>query len=395
MEYNIIKKNGKLYKFESFWQEVFNTKGQKDEKNRIYPTLKNNHKKTWHMKKLFLYKLKKLEENNKNNSHKKWYKFNLDECTICKGKINNVYYIVNGIVWHGSLLHYVLKHNIIPSESFIDFVIRYDNNGHNIIKISRTLVPGKIIAKYDKTLLKLHKNQIYIMDSLMEHGQRKIYSVNARQKLKFSEHAGLLDFDTVNLSKILVYANTNVISRGDSEIFFPNTLDDAFNYEYIFHTHPPTHGTGGRAKLGILYEFPSISDIFHFLEHYNNGRCQGSIVIAPEGMYIIRKLKVDNKKILVDEDALFDGLSTIFPQVQMEAIDKWSDEFETQHSFMSGPAQDYTYIKQVNQVLSNYQLHIDYYSRIYEHKAWIIDTIYLPVFTVEQQNINNNDSQEP
>ena len=216
----------------------------------------------------------------------------------------------------------------------------------------------------------------------MRHGKKKIYS--HKSKLKFSEHAGLLNFNNNSLIQILVYANTNIISKGDSDIFFPNSLEDAYKYEYIFHTHPPTHSYGGRAINGILYEFPSINDIFHFLDHYNNGMIQGSIIIAPEGMYIIRKHIVDNKKIFVDEDKLYNDFNTKFFNIQNKAIDIYGISF-TKHDFLSSVAQDYKYINKLNNVLHKYFLHIDYYSRILEHNEWIIDTIYVPIYSVEKE----------
>ena len=63
----------------------------------------------------------------------------------------------------------------------------------------------------------------------------------------------------------------------------------------MFHTHPPTPFPGSRVVDGILYEFPSISDIYHFADHFNAGETQGSLIIAPEGMYIIRAQDNINK----------------------------------------------------------------------------------------------------
>ena len=41
------------------------------------------------------------------------------------------------------------------------------------------------------------------------------------------------------------------------------------------------------------------------MDHYNDGKTQGSIIIAAEGMYNIRKTNFDSKKIDIDEDNLF------------------------------------------------------------------------------------------
>ena len=68
----------------------------------------------------------------------------------------------------------------------------------------------------------------------------------------------------------------------------PNNVEDMFNYEYIFHTHPPTPRPGGRVNVGIVYELPSIGDVLHFIDHFNDGKISGSIVITSEGIYNIR-----------------------------------------------------------------------------------------------------------
>ena len=69
---------------------------------------------------------------------------------------------------------------------------------------------------------------------------------------------------------------------------------DAVDFEYMFHTHPATPYPGARINEGILYEFPSVSDLFHLIDHHNDGITQGSMIITPEGMYIIKC--IDNTK---------------------------------------------------------------------------------------------------
>ena len=53
------------------------------------------------------------------------------------------------------------------------------------------------------------------------------------------------------------------LNREDEDILLPIDLPDIKDYEYIFHTHSPTPFPGSRAVDGVLYEFPSISDIYH------------------------------------------------------------------------------------------------------------------------------------
>ena len=67
-------------------------------------------------------------------------------------------------------------------------------------------------------------------------------------------------------------------------------------------------------KNGILYEFPSISDITHFIEHHNNGKLLGSIIMAPEGIYIIRKNNFNRNPIHVDYNIMIKDLQDIFSE---------------------------------------------------------------------------------
>ena len=163
-------------------------------------------------------------------------------------------------------------------------------------------------------------------------------------------------------------------------------MKEAKDYEYIFHTHPPTPKHGGRAKeMGILYEFPSISDIFHFIDHFNDGTTQGSMVITPEGLYNIRKLIFDSKKLKLDEETLYTEMRNAMRNAQTKALDKYGTDFTT-YDFYSKIAQDREYIGMINKVLNKYQITIDYFSRQVDEKGkWYIDTIYLPIYVIEKK----------
>lgn len=337
----------------------------------------------WPNKEMFIDKLTSVQNQIKHNNfipYKKSKKciFNDDD------NVTTGYYNINNIKWEDGLLHYIKNHNVVPANNaFIEYIFNYKNEE------SKPIITGKIngisIVKNDKKYLKLDRNQILILDALMEHGGYKIYKSSSQQKkiYKYSEHAGLLDFNTSGLEKIIISGNTTRVDLNDDDIFLPKNMIDAFDYEYIFHTHPPTPRPGGRAKEGILYEFPSVSDLFHFKDHYNGGRTQGSIVVAPEGMYIIRKKIYDNKKININEDMLYKNITKIMAQVQDMAIDKYGVYF-SREIFFSQIAQDTVYINMINKVLNKYKMHIDYYPRIKDNKNhWVIDTIYLPVYVIE------------
>ena len=225
------------------------------------------------------------------------------------------------------------------------------------------------------------------MDALMQHGSyTKKYKDN--KTYRYSEHAGLLDFNVDDLEKIIVSSKPSRVDDGDDTIYLPENITDAYDYEYFFHTHPATPKAGGRVNDGILYEFPSVSDIFHFIEHYNNGVTQGSIIISPEGMYVIRKSVIDDKKIIIkNEDNVYDAIEDYMTVVQDKAIKKYGYKF-TLNEFYSKIAQDIKYIKMINKYLAQYNIYIEYSPRKKnKENLWLIESIYLPVYVIEPNNI--------
>ena len=341
-------------------------------------------------------------------------------CKICGKKNIDRYILYSGNrARSDGVIHYIEKHNVEPSVSFKDYI--YNNLMKNIEKDlsrarARSSKNNKINNKISNKILedpelkkvtlekvkinnedyaKLERNKILILDALMAAGGKFKKYVDPYDKniKRYSEHAGFLDFDNGSLQKIVVSAQTDRVDEGDNEIFLPKDMDEMLEYEYIFHTHPPTPNAGGRAEYGILFEYPSIGDIFHFIDHYNDGNVLGSMVIAAEGLYNIRRvnlsdldpeeLDIKNKKpkgkmedIDIDEDRLYDDYRKIFRKLQREAIDKYGIKFEQEY-FYDTIAQDTSYMKRFNKVLNRYQIHIDFYPRKKDGKHWYIDTIFL------------------
>ena len=178
----------------------------------------------------------------------------------------------------------------------------------------------------------------------------------------------------------------------DPDIVLPENLNDQIDYEFMFHTHPPTPLPGSRAKQGILYEFPSVDDLFHFIEHFNDGLTQGSIIIAPEGLYII-KAKKDTNKITIsraEEKKIYNELNFIMFNINNKAIKKYGDNID-QSLFYSKISQDKTYIKSLNNSINNLfkkQIKIIYKPRSYDKKIkkWILNDLYLSVAVIEPSN---------
>ena len=400
---NILKKeNNKIIKLESYFESEKNSKTKDDLDNKFpYPI----EGKFWTDKEQFLDKLIKVEKFILFT--KDFYNLeNPEKCVLCYEKekknitVSTGYYSLNDIIWKNSLIHYILHHNIKPSNEFIDFIYQYNikntdkNNKNNKNNFDVLEIDGESYMQDNIKYLKVHKNQILIMDALMIHGgyNKKYFDIHQKEFYRFSEHAGILDFDDLGLDKIIISAKTSRVDKNDNEIYFPKNMKEAFDYEYIFHTHPPTPKPGSRAKFGILYEFPSISDILHFIAHYNLGETQGSIVIAPEGLYNIRKFSQNNKnKLNIDNIDSIDGenkmiqkLSKVFNKVQYNSIQKYGTKF-TLDKFYKEIIQDFTAIDGANNILHEYDIHIDYFPRIKDSLGnWFIDTIYLPVLVNEK-----------
>ena len=204
------------------------------------------------------------------------------KCLICgEEHVDTCYFKVKNLYWLDGIGHYIQKHNIFPGSDFINFILNF---------VEKKSI---LFRNFGKHKFKLTSNQLNIFDALMEHGKKK-NAYKKKNRFKYSEHAGMIDFNRKGLETILVDANTTRIDVGDSEIFLPNNRKDVKDYEYIFHTHPPTPHIGARISQGILYEFPSANDLNYFLYYTIHGSVQGSIINTPEGLYIIKL--IDPKK---------------------------------------------------------------------------------------------------
>ena len=76
-----------------------------------------------------------------------------------------------------------------------------------------------------------------------------------------------------------------------------------------------------RIKEGIIYEFPSVNDLFNFIKYHNEGKAQASIIISPEGIYVTRPIKY--QKIYNIEFSLFDNIRKFVLKLEKIAIKKY------------------------------------------------------------------------
>ena len=243
-------------------------------------------------------------------------------------------------------------------------------------------------------------NSINVVDALYEIGSNQIYGdknniIQKSKKLRFSEHSGFINIQNNKVSDITILNDLRV-DKSDPYIYLPNNTLEALKVNYLFHTHPKTPYIGSRIKNGIIYEFPSVSDILHFIEHHNNGKLLGSIIITPEGIYIIRKNHFDRSHIKIDYDIFIDKLEDTLINCYEFSLSKYSYIDYKKHIvngninipeniFYNDIAINYNYINLINDELQKYNLFIDYYTRIllnndiFNVNRWIFPDIYLPI----------------
>lgn len=295
-----------------------------------------------------------------------------NECIKCKQKFENIYTLPK-IQFTDANIHELIKHNIIDYnlyEKVINYEIPENNINYNLF----------------------NTNELNIIDGLYEQGSNKIYidkkkNIFNSKENKFSEHYGLLYFSKNKLDKIVVQINSRV-DKEDPTIYMPQNSEEAFQVDYLFHTHPKTPYLGSRISNSIIYEFPSMADILHFVEHHNRGKLLGSIVIAPEGIYNIRKFTFNRDKIRLDQDIFLSELEDTYIECYQDSMLDFSDlkEIEKINGFYKIPEKIFykqisinlEFIKRINYILEKYDITIDFYPRVKLNEKWIFPTIYLP-----------------
>ena len=241
----------------------------------------------------------------------------------------------------------------------------------------------KIYKKYKTKYIRLSSNQLRIFESLYNDGGINKKYQDANKKLKYSEHSGLLDFGKSSLQRVVINAIQNKSDNQDQDILFPENLPDYFDFEYIFHTHPSTPYPGARVVDGILYEFPSIPDLEQFIDHYNEGRTQGSMIFAPEGLYIIKCIDNTKKIIIKKEKKVFNYILQKFYEIQEMAIYKYGNNF-TLNEFYNKIAKNRKYLDMYNLILKKLNLKISFKKRVKSKNGeWNIDSFYLKVNPIE------------
>lgn len=286
--------------------------------------------------------------------------------------------------------------------NLIDIEINFDDEDlhklkdHNMISIELYEKVCLTPLQFEFDFGLFNTNTLNILDGLYEIGSDRRYieknkNIYSSKVSRFSEHYGFLSFDENLVNKVIVLNDTRV-DKHDPIIYQPQNCLEALKIDYVFHTHPKTPYIGSRIKNGMIYEFPSISDIIHFIDHHNNGRMLGSIVITPEGLYIIHKYYFDREKIKLDTDILIDETYEVYTSCYEESLENFkkldfkkyivNNEIKLPNEiFFTKISDNFDYINSINKHLIKYDLFIDFYPRIKlpDSDYWIIPDIYLPV----------------
>jgi len=336
--------------------------------------------------------LKKIENIVNNQETIKKTKIKMSLCEFCNKyfEMSYTYYNQekknNKIIIKECDIHKLKDHNII-NEKLYNKIFNF------------------ILPNIDYCLI--NTNGINIIDGLYEDGSYKKYIENNKNLFttkvnRFSEHSGFIHFKDNKIDKITVLNNSRV-DKNDPTIYMPKNSIEALEVNYIYHTHPKTPYIGSRAEDGIIYEFPSISDILHFIEHHNSGKLLGSLIIAPEGIYIIHKYNFNRDKIKIDYDIMIKDLKKIYSICYNESLDKYKDidSYKKDNHikipdklFYEKISLNFEYIANINKVLIRYDIYIDYYPRIKLNNINAINNVPLKYDRVTKQSLPKDLSDE-
>jgi hypothetical protein len=272
------------------------------------------------------------------------------------------------------------------SKKFKEFIKKQDIENLEIDKHFTLVFNNTEIRVGNKKIIKLSYKHLSILDELMYMGAKKIFGLKNEQ---YIEHAGMLDINSSGkVDKIVINTHRNFNAEDDKEILFNYDLPDIKENELIFHTHPPTGGFYGRLEEGLVYDPPSPEDIIHFMENYNDGVVQNSLVVTLEGYYIIKCKKFGLNEISIEEDEYFiSKYNKLLYKLQDKAIigheTKKKNFSKTKDNFFKKINENY--LDALNKFLDNYNIEIDFIKRKYNKKIkkHVVLKLYLEIIPVE------------
>ena len=293
--------------------------------------------------------------------------------TKCSGCTYEKFYRLGNIIWSNNVKHSIEQHQSYPSHYFIMVIINTCLIDNRIINPPVQIPPEKISSfRY----IPLHYNKLLIIDALMQQGSYPRYENNDRYI--YSEHSGVLILNNHVIDNIIVFTESSRIDPKDGDIYLPTNTELLAEHEYIFHTHPNATVYGGRIADGIIYEFPSSNDILNFVKYYNSGKVLASIVIVPEGIYLIRPIRFVDKLPL--SLALYEKLFSFILELEQTAIRDLMEvtELTDADRFHQYVGYNFTYIEAFNKFIRHANLFIEYYPREKKNGEWCLRQINLP-----------------
>lgn len=282
------------------------------------------------------------------------------------------YYKLSNIVWPTTLEDIIKTQHKYPSEPFVKIILNTVVIDSHIINKPLVLPPDKISSL---EYIPLHHNNLLILDSLLSNGSCSRYE--SKNKQVYSEHSGVMTVKNNKIDKIVISTQTNRLDPSDTTILLPNNTDEMLTSPYLFHTHPNATDYAGRLNEGIILEFPSVHDIFNFVKYVEVGQTQASIIVAPEGMYVIRSIIFD-KKFKIDKD-FSQKLKSFILDLEELAIQNsfTSKNLSDPDIFHQVVGSELTYIESYNEFIKETNIMIEYYPRIKKNGEWYLRPINL------------------
>lgn len=314
----------------------------------------------------FVYQLSKIEKISKVIRHS----IPATDCLKCN---TNQFYQLGHLVWSQSMIHKITDHCCYPSNYFVITILAIKLANNYLINPPLQM-KNNLMATHQ--YVALSKNKLSILDALLKEGScpRYIYYDNQVDQFIYSEHAGSIAVKNGTIGDIVVSTTTHRVDTNKPPIFLP-TNKPTKKCHFVFHTHPNATTYGGRIKYGVIYEFPSVADLTHFTYYYDTRRIMGSIVIAPEGMYVIRLIKHCQKASF--ETVHIHPLQQFILELEKVAINDLSAKIVDEDSFHYWVSKNYTYIQLYNRYIQSLNLFVEYYPRILFNNEWCLQPVLL------------------
>lgn len=237
------------------------------------------------------------------------------------------------------------------------------------------------------TYLPIHRNVLMTLDGLYRQGGRREYTSEADGvDGLYSEHYGGIAVNDCHIEDIVVSALEGKRYPDDPMIIMPTQAQRYAKYPIIFHTHPDTDGPFGRMKEGIVYECPSGQDYYCFSRCRENGHTQIMIIIAAEGVYVMRPIDYRKPCGIIDD--------TVEPSIILGEYLGWIQDIQSaamrhfQHriekrdvdTFHRQVGEDYRAVQALNAKSAPYNIWLEYYPRTRKksHDEWGLSTIVVP-----------------